>query len=282
LILKTKLLKKAKVKACLKGSKVKTVQVKVGNKEFSKGQPVCHFDSLKASTVEGAATTVYATGGKGNPRLIGWDGERTLTFTMEDALISAMGIAILTGAGLIDATGDKPIPQHIIETVVCETEGKLNVSCSVYNFGNTDTTDIWVSPTDDEGNATGQFSVASAGTEQAVTFDTAEVGKAYVVDYYTSVTEGLVEIDIEPDKFGGNYYLEGSTLFRNTSGVDMPAEFIIPNCKIQSNFTFAMSPTGDPSTFTFTVDAFRGVTKHNPAKKVLCAILVAEENVLNK
>ena len=56
----------------------------VGNKKFAKGQPVCHFDTLKTTTVEGAATTVYATGGKGNPRLIAWEGERTLTFTMED------------------------------------------------------------------------------------------------------------------------------------------------------------------------------------------------------
>ena len=254
---------------------------KVGNKTFKKGQPVCHFDSLKASTVEGAATTVYATGGKGNPRLIGWDGERTLTFTMEDALISAMGIAILTGAGLIEAASEKPIPQHITETVICTEEGKLAVSCAVYNFENTEDTDIWVSPTDDEGNATGEFA-AGTGSAKEITLAGAKVGKAYVVDYYTSVTEKMVEIDIEPDKFGGNYYLEGSTLFRNTSGVDMPAEFILPNCKVQSNFTFTMSPTGDPSTFTFTVDAFRGVTKHNPAKKVLCAIMVAEENVMNK
>ena len=35
-ILKTKLLKKAKVKGCLKSSKVKTVQVKVGNKATNK------------------------------------------------------------------------------------------------------------------------------------------------------------------------------------------------------------------------------------------------------
>ena len=46
----------------------------VGDKKFKKGQPVCHFDSLKTSTVEGAATTVYAMGGKGNPRLVAWEG----------------------------------------------------------------------------------------------------------------------------------------------------------------------------------------------------------------
>ena len=86
--------------------KAKVDGQKVGNQVFDKYQPVCHFSSLKTSTVEGAATTVYATGGRGNARLIAWEGERTLTMTMEDALISPMGIAILTGAGLIESADD--------------------------------------------------------------------------------------------------------------------------------------------------------------------------------
>ena len=255
--------------------KAKVDGQKIGNTTFKKGQPVCHFDSLKSSTVEGAATTVYATGGKGNPRLIAWEGERTLTFTMEDALISKMGIALLSGAGLIDASSSEKIPQHITETVVCATEGTLTTSKTVYNFTDTDEADIWVGELDEDGNSTGVFETGT-GTEKSITFEKAEVGKAYLVDYYTEVSSGLTEIDIEPNKFGGNYYLEGATLFRNTSGKDLPAEFVLPNCKIQSNFTFSMAPTGDPSTFTFTVDAFPGVLKHRPGKKVLGAILVSE------
>jgi hypothetical protein len=57
-------------------------------------------------------------------------------------------------------------------------------------------------------------------------------GCVVMVDYYTDKGTGAQQIDITPDKFGGNYYLEASTLFRDTNGVDMPAEFIIPNCKI--------------------------------------------------
>ena len=47
---------------------------KIGNYTFKKGQPVLYIDSAKTSTIEGAATTVYAQGGKGNTRLIAWDG----------------------------------------------------------------------------------------------------------------------------------------------------------------------------------------------------------------
>jgi hypothetical protein len=38
-----------------------------------------------------------------------WDGEKTLTFTMEDALISPVGLSILAGAGLLDASEQTPV-----------------------------------------------------------------------------------------------------------------------------------------------------------------------------
>lgn len=47
----------------------------LGNRKFYRNEPVLYFDTLKTSSLEGASTTVYATGGRGNPRLIGWDGE---------------------------------------------------------------------------------------------------------------------------------------------------------------------------------------------------------------
>ena len=85
-----------------------------------------------------------------------------------------------------------------------------------------------------------------------------------MVDYYVAREGNARQIDITPDKFGGNYYLEASTLFRDQNGVDMPAEFIIPNCKIQSNFTFTM-------------DAFPDYTKFDKTKKVLASIQIIEE-----
>ena len=77
--------------------------VKVGETTFSHDEPVIYFDSAKTSTVEGSATTVYATGGRGNNKLLAWEGEKSVTFTMEDALLSPLGFSILSGAGLVDA-----------------------------------------------------------------------------------------------------------------------------------------------------------------------------------
>ena len=249
---------------------------RVGGYTFEKGQPVLWFTSLKTSTVEGAAETVYATGGRGNSRLIAWEGDRTLTFTMEDALISPMSIAILTGAGLIDSDATQDITLHGTETITA-TAGKVTLT-------HTPAADsvVWVTKVDEHGNFEG---VAAKGTTTAeskdVTVTEAKAGDLYYVDYYYSAKGAghALQIDIAPDKFGGNYYLEAETLFRDEDGIDHPAEFVIPNCKVQSNFTFSMASSGDPSTFTFTIDAFPAALAHgDQSKKVLCSIQIADDD----
>lgn len=118
--------------------------------------------------------------------------------------------------------------------------------------------------------------VEHSGGKTTITCEAAKnVGSVVLVDYYVKRTGNAKMIEITADKFAGNYYLEASTLFRRESdGVDMPAEFIIPNGKIQSNFSFAMASSGDPSTFTFTMDAFPDYTKFDRTKKVLAAMQV--------
>lgn len=103
-------------------------------------------------------------------------------------------------------------------------------------------------------------------------------GKTVLVDYYTEQSKGK-QIEITPDKFGGYFYLEGSTLWRNEdTGNDDAAEIVIPRCKVQSNFTFTMASTGDPSTFDFVLDAFPDYSKFDTTKKVLAILQVVEDS----
>ena len=319
--------------------KAKAAQ-KIGTKIFYAGEPVCYFDTLKTSSMEGAATTVYAQGGRGNARLIAWEGERTVTFTMEDALISPEGFMILSGAGLIDAE-EKPIYQHTTETVdrsnikYNEEAGTLAIHVSELPYMPTgkgenfayvmlmksgeiisepfipvhydkdykvpdlleDATEA-AAPTEENPvtkDPDGGYWILVASTtfnNNTINDDEVEddhnkytINPAFngyefdsvMVDYYVERTGNAQQIEITADKFGGNYYLEASTLFRDQNGVDMPAEFIIPNCKIQSNFTFTMASSGDPSSFTFTMDAFPDYTRFDKSKKVLAAIQISKE-----
>ena len=258
---------------------------KIGNKVFYKNEPVIYFDTLKTSSMEGAATTVYAQGGRGNSRLVAWEGERTVTFTMEDALISPAGFMILSGAGLIEASATESIKVHTTEQTndVSVQNNTVTITLKETPYAgenNSDMTYIYVMVMNDGEVVSEPYNPASidgktitlnANRDDLTPFTEKGV---VLVDYYVEKKSGAQQIEITPDKFGGNYYLEASTLFRNTDGVDMPAEFIIPNCKIQSNFTFTMASSGDPSSFTFTMDAFPDYTRFDNTKKVLAAIQI--------
>ena len=261
--------------------------VKVGETTFSHDEPVIYFDSAKTSTVEGSATTVYATGGRGNNKLLAWEGEKAVTFTMEDALLSPLGFSILSGAGLVDATqvnGGMKV-HTTLTTVVDVTE----VSSSGITVNLADLTGKTIAEEKayafimKDGQIVERLKPATP-SGGSVTFT--RNGKAsgpltgeqtVMVDFYVKVATGAVEMTIEPDKFGGFYYLEASTLFRRQdNGQDMAAAFVIPKVKIQSNFTFSMASSGDPSTFTFTMDAFPDYTKFDPTKQVLFALQIIE------
>lgn len=263
--------------------------MKLGTRQFFKHEPVMYFDSLKTSSLEGAATTVYAQGGRGNARLVAWEGERTVTFTMEDALISPEGFMILSGAGLIEATNDEKLKVHTTEQTreVVKAEGGVQITLKEKPYTNAEKESehyIYVMVLDEHGEVTTEpYCVGITAAENVITIpaenndlEAFSTDCLVLVDYYVEKASKAKQIEISADKFGGNYYLEASTLFRTTNGVDMPAEFIIPNCKIQSNFTFTMASSGDPSTFTFTMDAFPDYTRFGD-KKVLAAIQIIED-----
>lgn len=291
--------------------------VDIAGQHFDAGQPVLYLDTAKTSTLEGTATTVYAQGGKGNPRLIGWDGEKVITFTVEDALMSPVSFAMLSGAGVVkgkDGEDGKKIYVHTTYDLVVEKKNEQYVA--VLSAAERNNAKLVVSKeapvypvildsagaqkaflsavTDSQifvGDTATKFTndvdtsdkdiifVLEAGDNESGDYelDALKVGAAVRIDCYTVHTEGAYEMEIEAGTFAGYYYIEASTLFRDeATGVDMPAEFVIPRGKIQSNFTFSMAASGDPSTFTFTIDAFPAYTKFNKKKKVMALLQIIE------
>ena len=259
--------------------------IKIGSQDFAQGQPVFYLDTAKTSTLEGAATTVYATGGRGNTRLIAWEGEKTLTFTVEDALLSPVSFAMLSGAGLVKGAASDTNKIHFHQTTMATagTGGAIDLTDALESTEEIcATAPIYVMEIDKYGDLTGKvfdgYSVDTGGKTLTHTGDGAASGTV-MVDYYVLKGAGTVsELQIDAEAFAGYYYVEADTLFRRQSdGKDLPANLTFPNVKIQSNFTFSMAATGDPSTFTFTMDAFPGYTYFDRTKKVLCAIQVVDD-----
>lgn len=249
-----------------------------------------------------------------NPRLIGWDGEKTLTFTLEDALLSPLSFSMLSGAGLIKgrkadiskSLDAQKIYTHATYDMVCEevqyngapvkavklTDEDRNGATLVVsheapvypmtldsagaqaNFLSAVVQDqIKVMTPSDDGTSydiedialDGYGAITNADTKTLLFIlaseseitppvgdsrqdDALRIGDTVRIDCYEVHEDGAYEMQIDADNFAGYYYIEASTLFRDeATGADLPAEFVIPRGKIQSNFTFTMSNSGDPS-----------------------------------
>ena len=211
--------------------------------------------------------------------------ERTVTFTMEDALISPLGFSILSGAGIVEATGSQAINVHMtsqVEGTIATNSVTVDLSKAIPTNGKLleEEDNIYGFILDNSGNISERLKDKSVSGNE-ITFSNVKTkdGKVIIlVDYYVAMKSGVQQLEVTPDKFAGSYYLEASTLFRRQEdGVDMPAQFVIPNVKIQSAFNFSMASTGDPSTFTFTMDAFPDYTKFDKTKKVLFALQIVED-----
>lgn len=284
----------------------------LGAYRYEAGQPVLYIDSAKTSTVEGASSTVYAQGGRGNARLIAWEGEKTLTFTVEDALLSPVGFAILSGAQILKPTTEKTTtPVHRTSMAIMSLEGDegdegnqnfvINLSEALSDGEEiSENCPIFVMEANGDYSLTGRMFYgfqkddkkltvgngdlkergATADNQWAEVTDITKVN--VLVDYYVEKDIANVhELTIDAGHFAGNWYVEASTLFkRQEDGVDLPAEIVFPNVKIQSNFTFNMASTGDPSTFTFTMDALPGKVL-GAGERVLCSIQIVEDTPIS-
>ena len=196
--------------------------------------------------------------------------------------MSPESFAMLSGAGVIKGSDDEPIYVHTTYDLVVEKDDQGNYYADL-SFADRNGANLVVSKESpvypvirDAAGAQAQFLsavlpgqispapdakgivtstdairfnlVAGEGESTDYELDKLKAGATVRIDCYTVHTKGAYEMEIEAGTFAGYYYIEASTLFRDeTTGVDMPAEFVIPRGKIQSNFTFTMAASGDPS-----------------------------------
>lgn len=284
------------------------------------GQPIFVIDTAQTSSMEQASTVVYAQGGRGYNRLIAWEGEKTMTFNVTDALMSPMGLSMLTNAGIVDATEQKPIHVHVtVDSLVTNATGKAEVTLETlveelglpagtsevyvcndtavkpyatvldHNGGIADWMNIVTVSSDTAANVDSTNLVVKVEKNKPAVFtvsnkidptDTSETATypakndTVKLDFYVVTYDGATQITIHPNDFGGTFYVEADTLYRNEDGKDMAATLTFPKVKINSAFTISMAANGDPSTFDFQMDAMPGYTYFDKLHKVVCDITV--------
>jgi hypothetical protein len=84
-------------------------------------KPKLFLNTLKLSNLENAADTSYATGGKGNSRLLAWDYNRVVTFNIQDALLNPKSLSLQSGNDLVNGNANI----HSREVLTADVNSKV-------------------------------------------------------------------------------------------------------------------------------------------------------------
>lgn len=222
------------------------------------GKALFHLNNLKTSGLENAATTVYATGGRGNARIVGFSGTREATVNLEDAVFTVESLAMMTGNGV--NTGIQNVYQRDVLTVATNkatlTKTPVGELVSVYklNPDGSHGMELTKSP----GTvATGQYKLTAPKQLDFFAGDLAD--NSLVVVYYKIATDTTAKkIVVSSDKFAGSFRLILDCLVRDTyTQKDFAAQIEIHSAKMEDNWSFSMAADGDPSTFTMPIQVLK-------------------------
>lgn len=203
--------------------------------------PVLFLDTLKVSTIEQTAEEVYATGGKGNSNLIGWDYGREITLSLQDALYTPGSLAATFGGydgndfrnGVKDVKTIDRMEKVTAKRSFIVPAGNQNGTPTEADKG---AYAVFYDPTTMEPYADGT-PIAEGETflkfTRSVAYEGQSIGKA---------------IEISADKFPGTYRIVGDTYVRSKeTGEDERFQFVVPLAKMQSEQTITLEADGDPS-----------------------------------
>lgn len=224
------------------------------------GKAKVQLNNLKTSGIENSATVVYARGGRGNPRIVGFSGERDGKVTLQDAVFTGEVIAMMTGNAI--KKGVTPIYHKEVLKVASDkitlsyTPASADALISVYKAELDGSHGVEFTKSAAASPATGEYKVEA----KAVSFKTGELsdGTDIIVYYKVNTDASAKTITVSSDKFAGTYRLVLDCLVRDTfTKKDYAAQFVIHNAKMEDGWKIEMAATGDPSVFDIPIEILK-------------------------
>ena len=214
--------------------------------DLTTNKPFLYMDYALTSTNENSADTTYATGGKGNPRRLAFDGNRQSTLTISTQIIDFRIIALLAGAEVEKGTTINVFKREVLTAA---TDGKITLS--KIPVANT----VTVFPLSFDAVA-GEEKIIEVA-DKVVTITGGEAGIQYVAYYQFESDENAEKISFKAKNFPKYCRIVGDTLIKSeTTGENEPFQMVAHKAKPQANFTLTMASEGDPTTLELTFDLF--------------------------
>ena len=216
--------------------------------DLTTNKPFLYMDYALTSTNEHSADTTYATGGKGNPRRLAFDGNRQSTLTISTQIIDFRIIALLAGADV--EKGVTNVFKREVLTAI-DDGGSVKITLSKPPIANT----VTVFSLSSDAIAGEEEDITVTGSDVTITAGTA--GTQYVAYYQFESDSNAEKISFKAKNFPKYCRIVGDTLIKNeATGVNEPFQMVANKAKPQANFTLTMASEGDPTTLEMNFDLF--------------------------
>lgn len=216
--------------------------------DLTTNKPFLYMDYALTSTNEHSADTTYATGGKGNPRRLAFDGNRQSILTISTQIIDFRIIALLAGAEV--EKGSTNVFKREVLTAVDDI-GSVKITLSENPVNGT----VTVFPLSSDAVVGDEEDITVTGKDVTITAGT--VGTQYVAYYQFESDSNAEKISFKAKNFPKYCRIVGDTLIKNeATGENEPFQMIAHKAKPQANFTLTMASEGDPTTLEMNFDLF--------------------------
>lgn len=210
--------------------------------DYATKKPVLYLDYANTTSTNLTGETVYAYGGHGHPKRVGFAGDRGGQITFETQ-ISTMKLLALVSGGELSKTADL-LRRKVIKATADGLTLPANETVS-------DAASVVVYPIDDDCGVPVEGAAFADGKITAT--DLAD-GKEYVVYYMTTKTEGVQRVRISGNKMPKEYTIYGYCTQRGEDTVDRAMRMVVHKAMPNPEMELSYSNTGDPQAMSITFE----------------------------
>jgi hypothetical protein len=233
--------------------------------DITTGESLGYLRTLKESTLNQEATTVYATGGAGNTKLVGFSHSKMVTATLTEAILDLRAMSTIMGSDVV--TGVNTNLMHYEELTIAS-----NATVTTYTALGTEDAEIghaYIVGVDGAFSTTlTQHASTPSATEFVYDFSTKALttsgladGTKLAVFYRVTAAASTKTIQSLATTYAKTVKAVGFGFATDScSGERYGAQIILPRVKVSDTIELAISADGEPATQPITLEALKDCT----------------------
>lgn len=209
--------------------------------DYATQKPVLYMDYANTNTVGLTGESVFAYGGKGHPKRVGFNGDRGGTISFETQIATMELYAMVTGGVL------KSAAKFLMREELTATSSGISLSDTPVDGS------VTVFPAESDCVDSASINDISVSGKDVSGASITEDSK-YIAYYMVNKTDGVQSFKLQSTSFPKEVTIHGYTTVRMEDGTDRAFRMICYKALPQPTLDLSFSNSGDPSTYTITFD----------------------------